>query len=54
MNDAGEIRDDIKIPDSDIGKDIRGKHAEGSEIMVTVVSAVGEEMAVGTKPLNQK
>ncbi|XP_030843107.1 eukaryotic translation initiation factor 5A-1 [Strongylocentrotus purpuratus] len=49
MNDAGEMRSDIKLPDSDIGKEIKKKAEIGEPFNCTVLSAMGEEMVVATK-----
>lgn len=34
MDDNGETREDIKIPDSDLGKEIREKFEKDEQIMV--------------------
>jgi translation initiation factor 5A len=50
MDDSGEIREDIKIPDGDIGQEILKKHKDNNEqFMVTVLKAMGEEMPISTK-----
>ncbi|RUS88724.1 hypothetical protein EGW08_003539 [Elysia chlorotica] len=49
MDDAGEVRDDLKVPDTDIGKEIEDKFEKDESIMVTVMKAMDEELAVGTK-----
>lgn len=49
MADGGETRDDIKVPDSDIGKEIRLKHENSTDFVVTILKACGEEAAVATK-----
>ncbi|KAK3773196.1 hypothetical protein RRG08_025862 [Elysia crispata] len=49
MDDAGEVRDDLKVPESDIGKEIVEKFEKDEGIMVTVMKAMEEEMAVGIK-----
>jgi len=51
MDDNGETKDDLKLPDDDIGEEIRKKHAAGETFTVTVLSACGEEKIVGTKVL---
>lgn len=53
MEDNGETRDDIKLPDNDVGKEIKDKFDRDEQIMVTVLSACGEELAVGHKPLTK-
>merc|ERR1711983_691512 len=51
MDDGGDQKEDLKVPDDDIGKEIKSKHAAGDTFMVTVLSAVGEERIVGLKAL---
>jgi len=49
MDDNGEQREDISVPEGEIGEEITTKFEAGNNIMVTIQSAVGEEMAVGVK-----
>lgn len=35
LDDNGEVREDLKIPDGDLGKEIEGKHDAGEEILVS-------------------
>lgn len=49
MDDGGETRDDIKVPEGEIGLEITKKHAAGEDIMVTILSACGEEKAIAVK-----
>lgn len=53
MDDNGETREDIKIPDSDLGKEIREKFDKDEQIMVTIIKAMGEELPIATKPLTK-
>ncbi len=53
MGENGETRADIKIPENDIGKEIQAKHVAEAEILVTVLSACGDEMAIGHKPMTK-
>jgi len=52
MDDGGETKEDLKLPDDDIGAEIQKKHEAGETFLVTVLSAVGEEKIVGTKVCN--
>ncbi|TMS08955.1 Traf2 and NCK-interacting protein kinase, partial [Larimichthys crocea] len=54
MSDNGDIREDLRVPDSDVGREIEAKFEAGDEFMVTVISAMGEECAVATKVLGTK
>merc|ERR1712165_628239 len=49
MDDNGDTREDIKIPDSDLGQEITKRQEAGEDFLVTVLSACGEEAIVGTK-----
>merc|ERR1712088_457477 len=39
MDDGGDIRDDLKVPEGDLGSEIVEQHANGSEMLCTVLSA---------------
>lgn len=86
MSDNGDIREDLRVPDSEVGKDITGKFEAGDDFMVSVsslmlvipcwtqevtaghcdqplslwclqvsvISAMGEECAIGVKALANK
>ncbi|XP_054469514.1 eukaryotic translation initiation factor 5A-1-like [Anoplopoma fimbria] len=49
MDDFGSTRDDLKLPDSEIGKEIARKFENGDSFMVTVLKALDEENVVATK-----
>ncbi|TRY79083.1 hypothetical protein TCAL_05912 [Tigriopus californicus] len=49
MDDGGNTRDDLKVPDGDIGAEIRSSIEEGRDILCTVLMACGEEAVVATK-----
>jgi translation initiation factor 5A len=51
MNDAGELRSDLKLPEGDLGKEVSEKHEKGDQFCVTVLKACGEECAIATKPM---
>jgi translation initiation factor 5A len=46
MDANGDIRDDLKIPESDLGDQIRKGYENGKEISVTVLSAMKEEAII--------
>ncbi|MEQ2225837.1 hypothetical protein ILYODFUR_021561, partial [Ilyodon furcidens] len=43
MDDNGETREDLKVPDGDLGKEIEKKYSGGEQFMVSVLKAVDEE-----------
>lgn len=49
MDDSGETRDDLKVPDTDIGTELQTRHDAGDSIMATVLGACGEEMIIAVK-----
>jgi len=51
MDDNGDTVDHLKLPEDDIGTEIKTKHEAGDSFMVTVLKAVGEEKIVGTKTM---
>ncbi|XP_020630555.1 eukaryotic translation initiation factor 5A-1-like isoform X2 [Orbicella faveolata] len=53
MNDDNETRDDLKLPEGDLGKEIQVKFDNDEQLMLTVLKAMGEEAVVGTKPLTK-
>lgn len=52
MDDNGEQRSDLKIPEGSLGKDLTKKFENGEDLIVTVLSAVNEEQVVGIKNLS--
>ncbi|KAG8200378.1 hypothetical protein JTE90_028559 [Oedothorax gibbosus] len=47
MNDKGDTRDDLRVPEGEMGKKIRDEFGkEDTTVIVTVLSAVGEEQIV--------
>ncbi|XP_077998402.1 eukaryotic translation initiation factor 5A-1-like [Glandiceps talaboti] len=54
MDDSGDTRDDIKLPDNDLGKDINTRFSSEEVFMVTVLKACDEEVAIGVKNMTDK
>lgn len=52
MDENGETRDDLKVPVNDIGKEINTAYEDERDIMVTILKAMNNEIAIGTKPMN--
>ncbi|XP_060919851.1 eukaryotic translation initiation factor 5A-2 [Labrus mixtus] len=51
MDDNGDTREDLKVPDNEVGKDIRKRFSNGETFMVSVLKALKDEEVVGTKVL---
>ena len=52
--DDGSTKDDVRIPDSDLGKEIRAKFEDGDNVVVTILNAMGEEAPVAVKVVTDK
>ncbi|CAO3672335.1 unnamed protein product [Umbelopsis vinacea] len=48
LND-GSTKDDVKLPEGELGEKLQEEFDEGKELLVTVVSAMGEEHALAYK-----
>ncbi|XP_036410315.1 eukaryotic translation initiation factor 5A-1-like [Megalops cyprinoides] len=51
--DNGEVREDLRLPDNDLGKEITAKYEAGDEMLVSVLSSMGEECAVAIKGMTK-
>jgi len=49
MNSEGTPKDDVKVPEGDLGTSIDDGFNEGKELLVTIISAMGEEAAISFK-----
>lgn len=49
MNPDGSTKDDVKLPEGELGEKIQADFDEGKDLLVTIVSAMGEEAAVTYK-----
>jgi len=49
MDDSSDTRSDIKLPEGELGTEIRGKFDSGDAIKVTVLQALGEEAIMSYK-----
>ncbi|KAI9499111.1 eukaryotic translation initiation factor 5A [Zychaea mexicana] len=49
MLDDGDTKDDVKLPDTNLGEQLQNDFDEGKDLLVTVVSAMGEEHALAYK-----
>ncbi|XP_033498454.1 eukaryotic translation initiation factor 5A-2 isoform X1 [Epinephelus lanceolatus] len=51
MDDSGATREDLKVPETDLGKEITSKFDGEENFMVTVLKACDEEAVVGIKAM---
>ncbi|KAB7493965.1 UNVERIFIED_CONTAM: hypothetical protein RMT77_015581 [Armadillidium vulgare] len=49
MLESGELREDIKLPEGDLGADIKQRFEGGEDMLLTVMKAMGEETVVAIK-----
>merc|ERR1712212_945608 len=54
MDDDGEPKDDLKIPDDDVGNDVPPKFTDGEQFSVTVLSALVRKELLVPKSLPPK
>jgi hypothetical protein len=43
MTTEGVSKDDVKVPEGDLGKQIEADFEAGKDLIVTIISAMGEE-----------
>ncbi|XP_074548784.1 eukaryotic translation initiation factor 5A-1-like [Halichoeres trimaculatus] len=51
MEDNGDTREDLRVPDNDLGKEISKKVDHGDQFMVSVLKAIEEEDVVAIKAM---
>merc|ERR1711990_112580 len=49
MDDAGDTRDDIKLPEGELGDEIQERHASDESLLISVLAAMDEECAIAVK-----
>ncbi|KAF5392089.1 hypothetical protein D9757_003358 [Collybiopsis confluens] len=49
MTQDGVPKDDVKVPEGELGQQIADAFEEGKDLLVTIVSAMGEEQAISFK-----
>lgn len=54
MDGNGNEKNDVKVPEGDLGTQIEEGHKAGKELLVTIVSAMGEEQAMSFKEAPNK
>jgi len=43
MTQDGTPKDDVKLPEGELGSQIQSNFDEGKDLLVTIISAMGEE-----------
>lgn len=49
LTDSGDTKDDLKLPEGELGEKIRKEFDEGKEVLVTVQAAMKQEMIMSFK-----
>jgi len=49
MGDGGDLREDLKLPDGDLGGQLKTEYDSGREILCTVLKSCGEEVVIAIK-----
>jgi len=49
MDDSGETREDIKVPEGELGDEIRERFGNDEGLLVSVLAAMDEECAIAVK-----
>ncbi|KAG6853856.1 translation initiation factor eIF5A [Blastosporella zonata] len=49
MCNDGSSKDDVKVPEGDLGREIQNNFDEGKDLLVTIISALNEEQAISWK-----
>jgi translation initiation factor 5A len=52
LDDSSETRSDIKLPEGELGQEIKSKFENGDGVKVTVLQALGEEAIITCKTEN--
>jgi translation initiation factor 5A len=49
MTNDGTAKDDVKVPEGELGKEIVTGFEEGKDLLITIICAMGEEQAISSK-----
>ncbi|XP_068700266.1 eukaryotic translation initiation factor 5A-1-like [Montipora capricornis] len=49
LSDNGDTREDLKLPDGDLGKEIQAKFDNEESVLLTVLTSMGEEAVIAQK-----
>ncbi|KAG0091156.1 Eukaryotic translation initiation factor 5A-1, partial [Podila epicladia] len=49
MTADGGNKDDVKLPDGELGEKITADFEDGKELLITIIAAMGEEAAISYK-----
>ncbi|XP_030380235.1 eukaryotic translation initiation factor 5A-like [Scaptodrosophila lebanonensis] len=49
LSDNGDLREDLKVPEGELGGALRSEFSEGKDLLCTVLAACGEECVIAMK-----
>jgi translation initiation factor 5A len=49
MTQDGVAKDDVRVPEGDLGKQIQADFDDGKDLLVSILTAMGEEQAISVK-----
>ncbi|RHZ57713.1 hypothetical protein Glove_384g61 [Diversispora epigaea] len=49
MTSDGSTKDDVRVPDGELGEKIQSDFDDGKELLITIINAMGEEAAISYK-----
>lgn len=49
MKPSGEIKDDVRIPEGELGEQLQTEFSSGRELVCTILKSMGEEMCMSFK-----
>lgn len=49
MNNDGDMKEDVRAPEGELGEKLQSDFDDGKELIVTIVSAMGEEACISYK-----
>lgn len=52
MTQDGDTKDDVKVPEGELGAQIQADFDEGKDLSVTIISSMGEEAAISARETN--
>lgn len=49
MTNEGSTKDDVKLPDGELGDKLKAEFDDGKELIVSIITAMGEEACISYK-----
>ncbi|XP_034508649.1 eukaryotic translation initiation factor 5A-1 [Ambystoma mexicanum] len=53
LTDSGDVRNDLRLPEGDLGKEIETRYDGGEEMLISVLCAMSDECAVAIKAMTK-